>query len=48
MANITQARKKTWSTPVIRKLSGAEAEKARELLMKQFESRKKDSAIRLR
>jgi hypothetical protein len=47
VVNIAQT-KKSWSTPVIRKLSGAEAEEARKLLMRQVESGEKDSAVRLR
>lgn len=43
MASIIHVKKKPWSAPVIRKLSDAEAEAARKLLIKQSESRKEAS-----
>lgn len=39
MANITEARKKSWTTPVIRELRGAEAEEVRKLLIRQAKLR---------
>jgi hypothetical protein len=37
VAHITEAKKKSWSTPIIRKLTGTEADEARKLLTKQLQ-----------
>ncbi len=38
--HISQASKKSWRTPIVRELSGAEAEKARNLVLDRLEPHK--------